>query len=79
MRLSCGKSIWLFVACITGVIYFFCAFFQASEGKREANEEHRSQPVFHATFPTTLHLLVAHILHLTGSRIFYHTGKAANK
>ena len=65
------------VACITGIIKFFWRVFQASESKREANEEHRT--VSHTPFPTTLRILVAHILHLTGSRIFYRTGKAANK
>ena len=51
--------------------YFFGAFFRQGKTnvKRTRSTGMRNQPVFHATFSTTLHIPVAHSLHLTGSRL----------
>ena len=64
-------QVYLIVCSLHNNRYFFGAFFRQGKTnvKRTRSTGMRNQPVFHATFSTTLHIPVAQSLHLTGSRL----------
>ena len=63
-------QVYLIVCSLHNKRYFFGAFFRQGKTnvKRTRRTGMRNEPVFHATFSTTLHIPVAQSLHLTGSR-----------
>ena len=60
-------QVYLIVCSLHNRRYFFRQ--GKTNVKRTRSTGMRNQPVFHATFSTTLHIPVVHFLHLTGSRL----------